>query len=169
MSRTKYIVIRNWDKFQHYKGRQVPWIKFYTELSHSDEWRELSLNRRGILCGLWLEYASSRARLRLDTGSLSHRINGRVTMADLKALEQAGFITISSRPSLESVYTESRPSRARAEREEERDKETPLPPSGKNGKTPSRSDEVTDLPDLTPAQIAANVKRVKELQRKALK
>lgn len=114
-----WIVIVNWKRFQHYHDRSVPWIKFYTELTHDDAWRDLSLNRRGILCGLWLEYTMSRARLRVDTRSISHRLNGRVTMADLEALQQAGFIELSSRPSLDSVYTESRPTRARVEREEE--------------------------------------------------
>ena len=30
-----YLAIRNWRKFQHYKDRNPPWIKFYVELIDS--------------------------------------------------------------------------------------------------------------------------------------
>jgi hypothetical protein len=126
-----WIVVRNWERFQHYKDRNVPWIKFYTELTHDDAFLNLTLNRRGILCQLWLEYATSRCRLRDDTSSLTRRFNGRVTKADLKALKQAGFITLSSRPNLEHVYRNSSPRATREEAETEtyrEEREAPLLP-----------------------------------------
>jgi hypothetical protein len=95
MSR-EYIVIRNWETFQHYKNRNPPWIKTYTELLSSDEYLGLSGHRRALLHGLWLEYARSHRRLALDTASLSRRLNLRVTSADIESLNDAGFIEVSA-------------------------------------------------------------------------
>ena len=53
-----WIVIPNWDKFQHYKNRGPVWIKLYTELRDRDEWRHLTLAARGLLASIWIEYAA---------------------------------------------------------------------------------------------------------------
>ena len=45
----RWIVIPNWDKFQHYSDRDPVWIKVYTELNSRDEWRQLSYAQRGLL------------------------------------------------------------------------------------------------------------------------
>ena len=37
-----WIVIPNWDKFQHYKDRDPVWIKLYLELNSRDDWRRLT-------------------------------------------------------------------------------------------------------------------------------
>ncbi len=92
MSDLGWIVISNWDHFQHYRDRNPPWIKNYTELLHDENYLGLTGDQRSILHGLWLEYASSRCRLRADTSSLSRRLALRVTTAQLKALNHAGFI-----------------------------------------------------------------------------
>jgi hypothetical protein len=56
-----------------------------------------------------------------------------------------------------------------ARREVEVEGETPLPPSDKSKSSANGTSPLDPLPELTPEQIAANVKRVKELQKKALK
>ncbi len=94
-----YIVIPRWDEFQHRdmaRSTVPPWIKTYTKLLHDDEYLALTGDQRAILHGLWLEYASSRRRLRLDTRSLSSRLRLRVTSAQLEALNHAGFIEFSA-------------------------------------------------------------------------
>ena len=35
-----WIVIPNWDKFQHYKDRHAPWLKDYVDQLDRDEYRE---------------------------------------------------------------------------------------------------------------------------------
>lgn len=126
-----YIWMRNWERFQHYKDRTPDWIKAYTELMSSDDYLRLSLGRRGILHGLWLEFASSRRRLLLDTAIISRRLNGRVTMADIDSLNHAGFLEIVASGVLaerEQAYSRALASRAPArsrepEPEEEKEKE----------------------------------------------
>ena len=102
MNQDQWIVVRNWDKFQHRdmaRSTVPPWIKNYTELLHDDDYLQLTGHARAVLHGLWLEYASTRRRLRLDTLSLSRRLGLRVSMRTLEALNHAGFIEFSaSRP-----------------------------------------------------------------------
>jgi len=111
----RWIVIPNWEKFQHYKTRdgesvlRPEWIKNYGRLLHDDAYRRLSFPQRAVLHGLWLEYAASGREIADDTAALSQRLGGRVTRATLDALNHAGYIAFSSRPSLEQVYTTSRP------------------------------------------------------------
>ena len=44
----------NWRDFQHYKNRDVPWVKFYYRLVHDREYRALSHEARCLLTDLWL-------------------------------------------------------------------------------------------------------------------
>ena len=115
----RFIVIPKWDELQHYKNVDRPaWIKLYAKLHHDQRYLDLTGHERAVLFGIWIEYASSGARLRLDARSLSHRLALRVTSANLERLNHAGFIRFRSRPTLEKVYA----------REEKIREETPKPP-----------------------------------------
>jgi len=118
MSDELWIEIPNWDRFQHYRDRNPPWIKNYLELLHDDNYLSLTGHERAVLHGLWLEYASSRRRLRLDTRSISARLNLRVTTATLERLNHAGFVTLSASKALA-------PRVARGEAEQEKEKSLP--------------------------------------------
>jgi hypothetical protein len=89
-----WVVVRDWDKFQHYKDRDPIWIRTYTRLLHDDAYRNLTGHQRAVLHGLWLAYASSGRQLRLDTRSLSARLNLRVSSHTLESLNNAGFIDL---------------------------------------------------------------------------
>lgn len=90
------IVPRNWKDHQHAdttkRGHAPKWIKNHTRLLHDDDYRKLSGHRRAILHGLWLDYAMSGGRLRVDPKMIGSRLGLVVKMADLEALNQAGFI-----------------------------------------------------------------------------
>jgi hypothetical protein len=94
MGREVYLRICNWERFQHYRDRNPPWIKNYTELLSDEAYLGLSGHRRSILHGLWLEYARSNCRLSLDTRMLTRRLNLKVTTSDLLSLNDAGFVAI---------------------------------------------------------------------------
>ena len=111
-----WIVVPNWDKFQHYRDRNPPWIKLYTELAHKDEWLGLTLLERGLLVSIWIEYALHRCALRAETvRSMVHR-NWRERA--LNSLLEAGFIELSA----------SKPLATRARAREETETETPKSP-----------------------------------------
>ena len=92
MKDDRWIVVRNWDKFQHYSNRDPAWIKFYTSLNAEDEWRQLSFAQRGLLASIWAEYARSKGRLRVI--ALGQLVGQRVDKRTLEALNHAGFIAI---------------------------------------------------------------------------
>ncbi len=91
-----YLHICHWDRFQHYKKRNPPWIRLYTDLLSRDDYLNLTGHRRAILHGLWIEYARSSRRLPDDTVTLSRRLELRVLRTDLDALNHAGFIEFSA-------------------------------------------------------------------------
>jgi hypothetical protein len=94
----EWIVIPNWQRFQHYKTRNPPWIKNYRELLHKDEYLDLPLAARGLLHGLWLAYAEWDGRLRVsDLGTAMGHL--RDTHGTLGRLNDAGLLdVVASRP-----------------------------------------------------------------------
>jgi len=121
----RWIVIPRWDGpdgFQHYKDRDPIFIKNYRRLLHSDAYLHLTLTQRGLLHGLWLEYAASNREIRDDTTAITRRLGQRVTRASLDALNRAGFIQFSASKPLAPRYH----SRARTEKEEEKERKASL-------------------------------------------
>lgn len=119
----QWIVIPRWhggtEGFQHYKDRDPKWIKNYTRLLHDDAYRRLSGHRRSILHGLWLAYAMSGKRVAVDPKMVGGQLGLVVKMADLEALNHAGFIAFSaSAPCDEDASPEEEKSRGEQTREE---------------------------------------------------
>jgi hypothetical protein len=103
----RYIVVPNWDKFQHYHDRDKPaWIKLHTALLHDDDFLDLTIPQRMALVGIWILYAESGRKLSENTSKLSRQLGQRITKRTLESLNHAGFIQFSSRPSLEQVYSQ---------------------------------------------------------------
>lgn len=106
----QWIVIPNWDAtddeegLQHYKDRDPIWIKNYRRLLRKDEYRELSFHVRGVLHGLWLEYAASNRQITDNTLTLTRRLGQRVATRDLVSLNHAGFIGFSDSKPLAPCY-----------------------------------------------------------------
>ena len=94
----RYIIVRNWQRFQHYSDRDPPWIKNYTRLLSDENYLGLTVHRRAMLHALWLEYARSGQELSENTLRMSRRLAMKVTMRDLEALNHAGFIEFSLAP-----------------------------------------------------------------------
>lgn len=65
--------IRNWQKFQHYKHRNPPWIKLYREILDDREWHELSGESAKGLISLWCIAAEAEGELP-DSTTLAFRM-----------------------------------------------------------------------------------------------
>jgi hypothetical protein len=92
-----WIIVRNWDKFQHYSDRRPPWIKLYTDINSNDEWCELSTAARGMLTTIWAEYARSGGHLPLWKAMQLCGKSART--AHIDSLIHAGFIqVVASKP-----------------------------------------------------------------------
>jgi hypothetical protein len=107
---TEYISVRNWRRFQHYDpAKRAPlWIKNYVELTKDDDYLTLSSHLRGVLHGIWMEYASARCHLTLNTASLSRRLALRVMRRDIESLVQAGWLAIVDSAEIAEGYQEAR-------------------------------------------------------------
>ena len=120
----RYIVIPNWDDFQHYKDKTRPaWIKLYPRLLRHDEFLNLTPTERMALVGIWMLYAESARRIAVDTAKLTRSLNQRITKNTLQRLNEAGFIEFCSRDALDAVIS----------REEKRRIETPPTPPNRGG------------------------------------
>lgn len=94
-----WIVIPNWDKFQHYKDRDPAWVKDYVAQLHNPDYLALTFAQRGLLHDLRLLYAASHGQTPYVPSALSSALNGRTTNAQLERLNDAGLIeVVASRP-----------------------------------------------------------------------
>ena len=96
-----YIVIPNWDTFQHYKDRRPAWVKLHLDLLGNDAWLDLSAEDRCLLITIWMlvgRYGNGRVNASLRwlqaqaNLPLSNRYRG------LERLNHAGFIQFSASP-----------------------------------------------------------------------
>jgi len=89
-----WVIVPNWNDFQHYKDRDPPWIRVYTDLLRRPEWLDLSPNASGLLLDVWLAFAAQNGQLRVkDVSRLSQ---ARVRRATFERLADAGFIELSA-------------------------------------------------------------------------
>ena len=118
-----WIVIPNWGRFQHYQDRDPIWIKNYCALTGDDDYLKLTLAARGVLHGVWLEYARADGQLSARPQAISRRLGIRTRKSHLEELNRAGFVqVVASRPPALSASSRAR-GRTLA-REEKRRKRT---------------------------------------------
>ena len=140
----QWIVVPNWERFQHYKNRNPTWIKLYTELAHDPDWDALTLPQRGMLVTIWIEYASSRGRVSYE--KIRRIVGLSFRNATLESLNHAGFITFAASKPLAMRYT-----RVREEEELDKEQEKPsdkTPSYEANGRAPTDG-EVEELIEQT--------------------
>lgn len=87
----KYFRIRNWEKFQHYKRRNPPWIKLH--VLFLDDWAISNLTPRNqiLLVRLWLIASRTENLLQDDQHWLKFHTKLKGVIS-LKPLEKALFI-----------------------------------------------------------------------------
>lgn len=99
-----YIVIPNWDKFQHYKDRQPAWIKLHLKFLGNDAWLDLSTPDRCLLICIWMLIGRyGNGRLKADERWLKGQ--AKAHKSSLDRLNQAGFIEFSASALPEPVYS----------------------------------------------------------------
>lgn len=83
--------VRNWDKFQHYKDRNPPWIKLHTELLDNYDFSRLQDASKLLALCIWLLAARSDNEIPADPEWIQRRCNLK-TKPDLEPLFSANFI-----------------------------------------------------------------------------
>ena len=85
--------VLNFDRFQHYKDRNPPWIKLYNELLDDYHFSCLQDASKLHLILIWLLASRTDNKLPYDSTWISRRINASEHV-NLQALAQAGFILV---------------------------------------------------------------------------
>jgi hypothetical protein len=119
MNDPAFIRIKNWQRFQHYKKRNPPWIKLHSKLLSSRDWIYSTQDERVLMVVCMLLAAQSEYKDgRFDADEQFIQAVGNLpTPPCLKPLIERGFLEYASK-SLAGRYTEQ--SRDRAETEKYR-------------------------------------------------
>lgn len=128
-----YFKIKNWDKFQHYKNRQPPWIKLHRELLNNYEFSCLQDASKMHLMMIWLLASQTDNKLPADPAWLKNALHID-SEPDLEALFNAGFIEIDSSVLAACKQSAIVETEAEADLETEAEKDTsktPPPPFDK--------------------------------------
>lgn len=73
-----YMRVRNWEKFQHYKDRNPPWIKNYLDIDDaSHPFSKLSFADQGRLQKIWRWAAKVDNRIPYDMIAISRYLGGK--------------------------------------------------------------------------------------------
>lgn len=74
MARCRTLSIRNWERFQHYKDRRPPWVKFYVELLDDYELSRAPVATRLLANLLLLVAAKTNNRIPNDAKWLASQV-----------------------------------------------------------------------------------------------
>ena len=82
-----HLRVRNWERFQHYKHRNPPWIKFYADLLDDDELAGMPKEARLVYCLVLLLASRKNNRLPKDAHWLAAELA--LPLADVRKGMQA--------------------------------------------------------------------------------
>ena len=85
--------VKNWKRFQHYKDRAPPWIKFHNCTLDDYAFRALPDEAKAHLVCIWLLASRYQNDIPADPDFIREMI-GAKSAVDLSMLEQAGFIEL---------------------------------------------------------------------------
>ncbi len=88
---TAYLRVKNWERFQHYKRRNPPWIRLYNELLDDYAFSRLQDASKWHAVGIWLLASRFDNRIPDDPHWIAQRINARSAL-NMPELLSAGFI-----------------------------------------------------------------------------
>ena len=115
--------VKNWAKFQHFKDRSPPWIKFYRDLLDDLEWHELPPASAKALVMIWLIASENKGELP-DTKTLAFRL--RMTETQTKTIvSQLGHWL--EQGDIKPISEEHQDDALEGERETEKERETEAP------------------------------------------
>lgn len=85
--------VKNFERFQHYKDRNPPWIKLYNELLDDYDFGALPDASKMHLIAIWLLASRSNNKIPYDPEWIGRRINA-TCQVDLDVLERYEFIVV---------------------------------------------------------------------------
>lgn len=94
----QWLIVKNWSKFQHYKKRNPPWIRFYRSTLFDHELACLSIEARMLAPLLWLLASESNGRIKHDASMIAFRVAATqdVVTKGVSELIKAKFLAVES-------------------------------------------------------------------------
>lgn len=93
MAQTGHLKVKNFERFQHYKDRNPPWIKLYNDLLDDYAFGCLPDASKWLAVGLWLLASRYENKIPADPTWIGRRLNT-TEPVDLDVLLSAGFIEL---------------------------------------------------------------------------
>ena len=90
MAAVDFLMIKNWDTFQHYSKRNPPWIKLHRAILDDYAFCALPDHAKAHLMMLWLYGSQNDGRVPNDPPFLERKLS--CQNLDLEILVQAGFL-----------------------------------------------------------------------------
>lgn len=91
MNRPRFLSVKNYERFQHYKDRRPPWIKLYNEILDDYEFTCLPDTTKAHLMLIWLLASRTDNKIPWDAAWISNSVRATVQV-DIEALLEAGFL-----------------------------------------------------------------------------
>lgn len=92
MEQIAYLKIRNWDKYQHYKDRNPPWVKLHSDILENYEFHQLSDSDRYHAIAIMLLASRTSNKIPYDNKWVASKISS-TTKVDLDRLISVEFLT----------------------------------------------------------------------------
>jgi hypothetical protein len=86
----KFLQVKNWEHFQHYKKRNPPWIKLHRAILDDYQFCSLPDSAKGHLMLLWLYASQNNGQVPVDIPFLERKLF--CTGIDLDVLVAHGFL-----------------------------------------------------------------------------
>lgn len=87
----RYLSVKNFEQFQHYRDRNPPWIKLYNQLLDDYDFACLQDASKAHLIAIWLLASRNGNRIPYDSAWISSRISASDPV-DLEQLMDSGFL-----------------------------------------------------------------------------
>lgn len=88
----EFLIIKDWEEYQHYKNRNPPWIKLHANMLNNRKFTSLAQASRGLLMQLWILGSEHEGKVPFDLEEIRFRLrDDSISMDDLILLINKGF------------------------------------------------------------------------------
>lgn len=88
-----FLRVRNWERFQHYKDRNPPWIKFHASTLDNRPFENLPGHTKGQIMLIWLLASRTENMIAIDRGWIAKKI-GAAEFVDLELMIEKGYLEV---------------------------------------------------------------------------
>lgn len=117
MAKPRFLSIKDFDKTQHYKQRNPPWLKLHKPLFGDRDFMQMSVSARYLYIGLLMLASECDNKVINDPSWIAQRLSMPASDIDLTPLYKGGFLLAS--PASIRRYQQTEKSRDRGEAETE--------------------------------------------------